>query len=152
MALTIKLDIKNEKIIVGSAFYKKALNTRSGEYAELARVKQTCPDYTVVVHTINQKSRERYEGLTYGYMVSYIRSHEPKENVSEVLDEFDNLQQIASCHSRGKRYHGIKEWFLSRYPEIAQFGIQELEIPIEKYRPKSNANRSNDRPELKPAA
>lgn len=65
-----------------------------------------------------------YKGLTYSYMRSYISTHEPKETLEEVLREFDEMILISQCHGRQLRYPTIKKWFLAKYPEVAQFGVE----------------------------
>lgn len=153
MSVNIKLDVQNKNIVVGSGFYKKALDTSTGEYKELERVMLAFPKYDVVVRTINYNTgMERYKGLNYNYMMSYILSHEPEGAASPVMSEYIHLQQIAQCHSQGKRYQTIKKWFLNQYPEIAQFGLSIEDIPVESRLSSSNDKRSDELPELKPAA
>ena len=44
--------------------------------------------------------------------------------MAEVVAEFDNMLLISQCHSKGYRYPTIKKWFLDKYPEISQFGME----------------------------
>ena len=73
--------------------------------------------------------KECYKGLTYEYMEDYIQTHEPAATVDAVLDEFEEIRLISSCHSKAFRYPVIKSWFLELYPEIAQFGLKNEEAP-----------------------
>lgn len=41
-----------------------------------------------------------------------------------MLHEFDELVLISQCHGRRLRYPTIKKWFLAKYPEVAQFGVE----------------------------
>ena len=153
MSVNIKLDVQNKNIVVGSGFYKKALDTSTGEYKELEKVMLAFPKYDVVVRTIKKNTEmERYKGLKYGYMLNYILSHEPDGAASPVMSEYLHLQQIAQCHSKGKRYQTIKKWFLNQYPEIAQFGVSTEDIPVGINRSSNSDKRSDELPELKPAA
>lgn len=60
--------------------------------------------------------------MTYAYTEDYILTHEPAETVAAVLNEFEEMQVIAACHSQAFRYPVIKKWFLAKYPEIENFG------------------------------
>ena len=62
-------------------------------------------------------------------METYILTHEPKETKTVVLDEFYNMRQIAECHKASYGYAVIKKWFLKKYPEIAEFGVEKKEDP-----------------------
>jgi hypothetical protein len=107
-------------------FAKNAENTRSEEYAHLQAVRKDYPDYTVTLKTIKKKpNKECYKGLTYDYMKDYIRAHEPKETVDNVIAEFNELVLISHCHSKSFRYPVIKKWFLEKYPAIAMFGMEK---------------------------
>ena len=41
-----------------------------------------------------------------------------------MLREFDEMILISQCHGRHLRYPTIKKWFLAKYPEVAQFGVE----------------------------
>lgn len=62
-------------------------------------------------------------------MESYIRKYGPKEKeeLEALLNEFEHQKDIASCHSKSKRYPGVKNWFLGKFPEIAKFGLPKME-------------------------
>ena len=40
-----------------------------------------------------------------------------------IVAEFDELLMISRCHAQSLRYPTIKKWFLAKYPEVAEFGI-----------------------------
>ena len=48
-----------------------------------------------------------------------------------MLDEFYNMRHIAECHKASYGYAVIKKWFLAKYPEIAEFGMEKKEDPKE---------------------
>ncbi len=126
MKNTLKVNHADRKIIMDRTFAKYAENTRSEEYAHLQQVRKDYPIYEVTVRTIKKNSnKETYKGLTYDYMRDYIITHEDEENVKIVLTEFSELRLVSRCHSQAKRYPVIKKWFLSKYPEIANFGDNE---------------------------
>jgi len=116
MKNTLKIDFANRTIIMDR------------EFAKNASVRAENPDFTVVRKTIKKNpKKESYKGLTYQYMEDYITMHEPKESRKAVLDEFYEKRLISQCHSQAFRYPVIKQWFLERYPEIMEFGIETKE-------------------------
>lgn len=127
----IRIDFERETIILGKAFAKKAQYTYTDEYTKLMAIRDQYPDYKIVRRQIKKNtSQEHYRGLTYDYMRHYMRhyinAHEPTATRDAVLNEFNNCLDIAKCHSRCHRYPTIKTWFLNKYPEIKEFGIQEI--------------------------
>ena len=129
MKNVLRIDFKNKSIIMDRTFAKNCTNPNSEEYAQLQRVRQDYPDYMVSTRTCKKnENKESYKGLTYEYMEHYIITHESKDTVLEVLDEYNELRLIAECHSKSRRYPVIKRWFLAKYPEITEFGL--LKIPV----------------------
>ena len=110
------------KIILSSAFAKKAFTPGTDEYRQLQAVRNDYPDFVLKTRQFKTNTtQERYRGLTYDFMRDYIRTHE--SDPKPVLAELDEMIGISRCHSLGKRYPTIKAWFLERYPEIAEFGM-----------------------------
>ena len=121
-ALTVNFE-KNQ-IVMTRLFAQKCSDTRSEEYAHLQSVRRDYPDFTVVTRQIKKNpNKECYKGLTYEYMENYITTHEEGENRVLVLKEFAEMRLISECHSKAHRYPVIKNWFLNKYPEIANFGM-----------------------------
>jgi len=124
MKNTLKINHTDRTITMDRTFAKNAENTRSEEYAHLQRVRNDYPTYTVVRRQIKKNpNKECWKGLTYTYMENYIITHEEGENRVLVLKEFAEKRLISECHSNAHRYPVIKNWFLTKYPEIAKFGI-----------------------------
>ena len=124
MKNTLKINHEKGTITTDRTFAKKAENTRSEEYAHLQSVRRDYPTYTVVRRQIKKNpNKECYKGLTYEYMENYITTHEEGENRVLVLKEFAEQRLISECHSKAHRYPVIKQWFLEKYPEIANFGM-----------------------------
>ena len=131
MKNVLRIDFRKKSIIMDRTFAKNCADTRSEEYAHLQRVRADYPTFTVSTRTCKKnESKESYKGLTYDYMEHYILTHEGKDTVLEVLDEYNELRLIAECHSKSRRYPAIKHWFLARYPEIVEFGL--LKVPMTK--------------------
>jgi hypothetical protein len=72
--------------------------------------------------------QDRYKGLTYDYMRWYIDKVEGKENAPAVLAGFDALLDMSKCHSTGRRYATVRDWFFERYPDVKKFGMTEEEL------------------------
>ena len=117
-------------IEVNTTFVKMMENPFSDEYRLLQELRRDYPMYSVTRRQINKNtSQEHYKGLTYEYMEWYIRKYGPKEKkeLEALLNEFEHQKDIASCHSKSKRYPGVKNWFLGKFPEIAKFGLPKME-------------------------
>lgn len=118
---------EEETLLLKSAFAKKAARCNSPESKLLSKYVKLYPNYSITVHKLStNKAQEHYRGLTYDYMRHYINTHEPAETRIAVLNEFSDKLDIAKCHSKCHRYPKIKTWFLNKYPEIKDFGIQEI--------------------------
>ena len=132
--MTNKLTINhiNHMIIMDRTFAKKAIDTRSDEYAHLQQVRRDYPNYQVVQRHIRiNESKNTYKGLTYGYMEDYIMTHGTEEEKIANYREYQEKRIIAECHGKAFRYPVIKSWFLEKYPEIADFGVSETRTCLE---------------------
>lgn len=122
----IRVNHKEEKIELNKEYFRRIQNPRSEEYETLQMVRKDYPRYEVCLYKIKRNANKKtYKGLNYEYMETYILTHEPKETKKDVLDEFYNMRQIAECHKASYGYAVIKKWFLAKYPEIAEFGVEE---------------------------
>ncbi len=114
------------------SFAKECSNPSSSAYAELQSVRRDYPDFKVERKTIKRcPHKKTYKGLTYEYMERYIIAHEAPEDVQEVLHTLSEMRFIAECHSQGFKYPVIKKWFLEKYSEVANFGLEAAEIEDE---------------------
>lgn len=122
MKNTLRLNHTTRTIIMDKTFAKFAENTMSAEYAHLQSVRRDYPTYTVERRHIKKNAKqEHYHGLTYTYMEYYIASHGSAED----RRTYDEMKLISQCHSKAFRYPVIKSWFLERFPEIKEFGVEE---------------------------
>ena len=110
-----------------SAFAKASMKITSEEYKTLRQVMTQHPDYDVVKREIKKNpNKETYAGLTYQYMADYIVLHAAKDEKSKAMSEFNELLLISKCHAKSRRYPIIKQWFLNKFPEVAEFGCDTL--------------------------
>ncbi len=122
----IKVNYAERKIVLSSAFVKKAFIHGTDEYKALQSVRSDYPDFALVTRKFKTNTaQEHYRGLSYDFMREYIGSHE--KDSKPVLDELEEMIGISKAHSLNKRYPTIKAWFLDRYPAIAEFGMTKSE-------------------------
>ena len=96
--MTNKLTINhiNHMIIMDRTFAKKAIDTRSDEYAHLQQVRRDYPNYQVVQRHIRiNESKNTYKGLTYGYMEDYIMTQGTEEEKIANYREYQEKRIIA---------------------------------------------------------
>ena len=127
-----KLVVKYAENVIemNTTFAKMMQNPLSDEYVLLQRTRQDFPTFAVRRRQIKSNPmKDTYKGLTYEYMKMYIKTHESKENVQDVLDYLDEQILISKCHGQRLRYPTIKKWFLAKYPAVAKFGT--VEVPEE---------------------
>ena len=121
MKNTLKINHENRTLVMDRTFAKAASFVGSNEYNLLQDSRRDYPSYQVTLRSIKKKEdKESYRGLTYKYMEDYIRTH---ANAAPNMAEFQQQLLLAKCHSI--RYPNIKNWFLAKYPEVKQFGIQK---------------------------
>lgn len=124
----LKVNYKDSQLVMDKTFADNAVYVGSREYNMLQEARIAYPNFAVVTRKIKRNPEKKtYHGLTYEYMRNYIMTHEKKENILDVLNEFEEMLYMSRCHSAGYRYPVIKRWFLERYTEIAEFGMPKLE-------------------------
>ena len=120
----LKVDSVNKLLVMDRTFAKASVIVGSEEYIMLQNARRDYPTYKVKRKEIKRNAKkECYRGLTYKFMESYIKSH---SDAAAHQSEYDELRLISECHSI--RYPTIKAWFLTTYPEVAQFGMTSKEI------------------------
>ena len=116
----ICVNYAERKIILSSAFVKKAFIPGTDEYKALQSVRNDFPDFALATRRFKTNTaQEHYRGLTYEFMHDYISTHE--KDAKAVLEELDEMIGISKCHSLNKRYPTIKAWFLDEYKEIKEY-------------------------------
>lgn len=129
MTNTLTINHANRTIIMDRTFAKFATNTMTEEYAHLQQVRRDYPNYQVVQRHIRTNSNKKtYKGLTYEYMEDYIMTHGPNETRLANYKEFNEMRVISECHGKAFRYPVINNWFMEKYPEIANYGLIEVEV------------------------
>ncbi len=118
------IKIMNNQIIIAKSFAKKAYCFGTPEYEMLQTVRRDYPGYAVVQREIKKDTKvDHYKGLNYEYMKWYIGMYETQEKKEPMLKALEDMIAISKCHSTGKRYATIRNWFLETYPAVKQFGM-----------------------------
>ena len=126
---TLKVNHLKAQIVMNRVFASAATNTISEEYAHLQQVRKDYPTYQVLMKTIKRNSdKKTYHGLTYKYMMNYIKKY-PKPELGCTVEQFSHKLAIAECQGTKFRYPVVKKWFLECYPEIAEFGLEDENTP-----------------------
>lgn len=129
---SLKVDYNKHRLVMSREFAKYSHNTMSEEYAHLQRVRQDYPNFEVVLRTVTPNSKKKtYHGLTYAYMEDYILTHGNAETRKANFTEYNEMRLISECHSRAYRYPVIKSWFLEKYPEIAEYGMEVKDYKVD---------------------
>ena len=94
------------------------------EYRALQEARKDYPNFRVV--TVSRKpatQRDTYKGLTYEYMEMYIQKHDDEQK--SIMAEFEMLRgtsaEAQEALADSASYKEIKEWFLKKFPAIAEF-------------------------------
>lgn len=115
------------EIMASKSYLKKARSMGSEEYKELKRIQNLYPEYKIVERQIKTNSNKKiYAGLTYEYMERYISL---QENSRDNMDEYLKIKLLSECHRGG--YGKVKKWFLTKFPEVAEFATDEFFDSIE---------------------
>ena len=120
----VKIDFAKGIITLSKTFANKAAVVTTKEFAQLASIKSLYPEYNIVIREImHNPNKESYKGLTYDYMRRYIILHTSPEKCEAEIKAFEDMIFVSQCHSQARRYPAIKKWFLKKYPEVAEFGL-----------------------------
>ena len=142
----ITINAKNRTIELTKAFATASSKYGTDEYAELQIVRKDYPNYKVV--TIARKApkndKPTYKGLTYEYMEKYIMAHDDENQT--IMNEYLVLRGKSEAEEdleTSFNYQKMKDWFVDKYPEIANFHQKRTEL-IEKAQQKKATKREEE--------
>ena len=121
----ITINTAARSIELSKKFATAAAKFGSDEYKMLQEARRDYPDYKVVeISRKNPKSnKSTFKGLTYEYMETYILAHDDEKQT--VMTAYMTLRgetnEADDANASSTTYMAIKEWFLEKYPQIAQF-------------------------------
>ena len=130
-----------KKIEMTKTEAKTAGKPNNDAYNTLLELMKNFPGYEIEIVKSASKKTDRFKGLDYNYMMSYIESHN-----KELLKEFYTLRGL---DENGKKvgmtaaasYGEIKMWFLEQFPEVEKMAETVNEI-IEKARNAREARKA----------
>ena len=115
---------KKSTIEMSKKFANAAKKFGTPEYKDLQAARRDYPTFKVV--TVTRKSsakKETFKGLTYDYMEMYIEMHDDENN--SAMAEYKMLratsEEAKAALAVSASYMEIKEWFLNKFPAIAEF-------------------------------
>jgi len=118
----LRVDAEARSLIMDKTFAKYAAIVGSREYDMLQNARAAYPEYNVIRRQIKRNAgKESYKGLTYEYMEAYFDEVNASE---EIRREYAKMRLLAECHSI--RYPVIKHWFLETFPEVKEFGTDQV--------------------------
>lgn len=124
MKKNITINTKNSTIELNSKKFAIA-SSRYGtdEYKELQNARRDYPDFKVVEISTRKAPKSSYKGLTYKYMEDYIAKHDDEDGA--ILEEYMTLRAMTDeaeeAFAESLSYQEMKEWFLDKFPAIAEF-------------------------------
>lgn len=125
----ITINRKMRTIEVTKKFNKASSRYGSDEYKELQNALNDNPGFKVVVKSSTKKN-DGYKGLTYKYMEKYISTHDDEDH--SIMAEYNMLRGIGDeaedANADSLTYAEMKDWFLDKFPAIAQFHKDREEI------------------------
>ena len=124
----IKINDKKHTIEVTKKFAKAASYYGSDEYIDLQGARRDYPNYRVVTKTPSRKKSDskkpdHFKGLTYAYMVKYIKNH---DNDGKIMAEFEEKREELAINPAS--YKMVKEWFFNKFPEVGGFQKKSEEL------------------------
>ena len=142
----ITINAKNHNIELTKTFATASSKFGSPEYEQLQMARKDYPNYKVV--TITRKApksdKPTFKGLTYEYMEKYIKSHDnAEENMAEYMELRGISEEGEEALAESFNYQEMKDWFLDKYPEIANFHEKRAEL-IEKAQQKKATKREEE--------
>lgn len=125
----ITVNRKMRTLEITKKFDKASSKYGSDEYNELQNALAQNAGFKVVVKSSTSKQRETYKGLTYKYMEKYIKSHDEDGTIMEEYKMLRGISEEAenTC-AQSLSYMEMKDWFLDKYSEIADFHKKREEI------------------------
>ena len=118
-------------IEVSKKFAAAASKYGTQEDKDLQEVRRDYPNFKVV--TITRKvttQKDSYKGLTYTYMETYIKAHDDDKN--SIMSEYEMLRGISKAAQEALAepcsYNEMKNWFLKKFTEIADFHKMREEL------------------------
>ena len=120
----ITISTTNNTIVLSKKFAAAAAKYGTEEYRMLQEARRDYPGYEVVEAAKKAKAaKDPYKKLDFDFMEKYILAHEDPEqkNMKTYLDLRGKSVEAIENGAASKSLSEIRSWFLSAYPQVAQF-------------------------------
>lgn len=151
-ALNLKVNHQTRTIEMNKTFADKASRFGSDEYNALMQAREQNPGYTtkVITRKTAKSDKPAYKGLTYEYMEKYILTHDDEKQ--SVMNEYLALRgmtdEAEDALAESLTYQEMKDWFLDKFPAIAQFHQKREELLAKSQEKKETKRQSEAREKL----
>ena len=129
-------NLMTKKIVMTKTEAKAAGKPNTAEYNALLDLMKNFPGFQIEITKSTAKKVDRFKGLDYDYMETYIQKHpleielEMEEGEKKTLPALEVFYELRGLDKDGKKvsmaasatYGEIKMWFLTQYPEIEKMG------------------------------
>lgn len=106
----ISVNYANGQIELSESFARKASTYNSDAYIELGKIKESFPNYKVVVIKSTAK-KSKVKGIKIEFMYNYAMNHEIENSASE----------FAKLKDEKASYSAVKSTFFKFYPKFKDF-------------------------------
>ena len=120
----ITINTAARSIVLSKKFAAAAAKYGTEEYRMLQEARRDYPGYEVVEAAKKAKAaKDPYKKLDFDFMEKYILAHEDPEqkNMKTYLDLRGKSKEAIENGAASKSLTEIRSWFLSAYPQVAQF-------------------------------
>ena len=152
VAMNLKVNHQTRTIEMNKTFADKASRFGSDEYDALMLAREQNPGYTmkVITRKTTKSDKPSYKGLTYEYMEKYILAHDDEEQtiMNEYLELRGMTDEAEDALADSFTYQEMKDWFLNKFPAIADFHQKREELLAKSQAKKETKRQSEAREKL----
>ena len=151
-AMNLKVNHQTRTIEMNKTFADKASRFGSNEYDALMLAREQNPGYTmkVITRKTTKSDKPSYKGLTYEYMEKYILAHDDENQ--KIMNEYLELRAMTDeaedALLESATYQEMKDWFLDKFPAIAEFHQKREELLAKAQEKKETKRQSEAREKL----
>ena len=151
-ALNLKVNHQTRTIEMNKTFADKASRFGSDEYDAQMLAREQNPGYTmkVITRKTTKSDKPSYKGLTYEYMEKYILAHDDENQ--KIMNEYLELRAMTDeaedALLESATYQEMKDWFLDKFPAIADFHQKREELLAKAQSKKETKRQSEAREKL----
>ncbi len=140
--MNLTVNAKNYSIEMTKTFATAASRVGTEEYRQLQKARRDYPNYKVVTNTpkVAKNNKPSFKGLTYAYMEKYILAHDNEDR--SIMNEYLELRGMSiegeEALAESAHYQDMKNWFLDKFPAVANFHEKRNELLAKTKQKKEN--------------